>query len=197
VIDMGKLVLQVATVAALVALGLYFLGSIEGEDRPAAPPPARSADVLQKIANEPRPPAAPANGWTPAAVRRLRMLDAEVDAVEAMARAAEVAMSAQSSGCRFAKTHSDPIAAEIAPARLAMSRAFDALSAGAAKRAGQLAREDARLGWVGWRGSRWVEWEQLVVLGHDLAITKTRADLAFTRLRAIIATAREVRATCQ
>jgi hypothetical protein len=37
--------------------------------------------------------------------------------------------------------------------------------------------------WVGWRGSREPEIQELLLCAHDIATTTANADLAFTRLK--------------
>jgi hypothetical protein len=75
--------------------------------------------------------------------------------------------------------------------------ALDSMFSGTRGRYENLSQENTALGWVGWRGSREREIQELVLVAHDISTTAANADLAFARLRLKVTALNQVALTCQ
>jgi hypothetical protein len=86
---------------------------------------------------------------------------------------------------------------EIPLAAAATKNSLDALLSGTRDRLSNLTKENTAFGWVGWRGSREQEIQELLLFAHDIATTTANADLAFTRLKIKATALNKVALTCQ
>lgn len=188
-----RIVLLAAALAAIgaAAIGYRLRGNSIEENV------SRYEIELQEIATSVPIPALSGADVAQVVPQRLSAIKTQVTAVEKIARAAQRDLSAQASGCRFAKAAGSELLTEIEPARTAVKRNLDALRATVGKRMDRVTTENRALGWSGWRGSRQVEISRLIVIVHDVSMTAARADLAFARLRSTLAPLSKVAATCQ
>ncbi|TMJ93764.1 MAG: hypothetical protein E6G74_23830 [Alphaproteobacteria bacterium] len=196
---------------AVVGIVVVFLFANRGISEPTVETKvARYAKELRAIGAEvPVPmdsaPGLPPGGsltarrssWTEQPNSRLAGLKANIRTADSIARDLEHQLATKSSGCVFAKAAGDAIDKEILPAAAATKNALSALLSGTKDRLKSLNEENNALGWVGWRGSREEEIYELLLLAHDIAITTSNSDLAFSRLKAKATALNKVALTCQ
>jgi hypothetical protein len=183
----------VATLAAIVAAALdsgLRQNSVEENV-------SRYEMELKEIATTAPIPAGGGEDVAQTVPRTLTAIKSQVATVEGIAGMAQRDLSAQASGCRFAKAAGSKMPTEIGPARAAIKRNLDALASAVGERLHRVTAENTALGWVGWRGSRQVEIYRLAVIAHDISMTAARADLAFARLKTTFAPLNRVAATCR
>ena len=97
---------------------------------------------------------------------------------------------------RIAQAAGDAIEKDIPAAVEATNNVLDGLFVEAEQRYHDLTREDEVWGWVGWRGSREQQIQELILLGHEISITSHNTDLAFDRLRTNASALSKVATTC-
>ena len=112
-------------------------------------------------------------------------------------RDVEQQLATKSSGCIFAKAAGDAIEKEISPAAAATKNSLAALLSATNDRLSKLTKENTAFSWVGWRGSREQEIQELLLFTHDITTTTANADLAFTRLKIKATALNKVALTCQ
>ncbi len=151
----------------------------------------RYVGQLKAIATETEKPSQPEE---PAS--RLARVKAKIEMVETIARAIEQALATKSAGCEFAQAAADAIEKEIPAAVEATNNVLDRLFVEAEQRYHALTKENEALGWVGWRGSREQEIQELILLGHEISITSHNCDLAFDRLQIKASALKAVVSTC-
>ena len=144
--------------------------------------------VIGTMADEPSQPHEPAS--------RLALVKAKIEMVETIARSIEQALATKSAGCEFAQSAGNAIEKEIAAAVDATNNVLDRLFIEAEQRYDALTKENEVFGWVGWRGSREQEIQELILLGHEISITSHSTDLAFDRLRINASALSKVATTC-
>jgi hypothetical protein len=120
-----------------------------------------------------------------------------IHTAELIARDVEQRLATKSSGCIFAKAAGDAIEREISPAAAATKNSLAALLSATNDRLSTLTKENTAFGWVGWRGSREEEINELLLFVHDIATTTANANLVFTRLKMNATALSKVVLTCE
>jgi len=158
---------------------------------------ARYADALKAIGAGVRLPINQGPSQPQDALPRLATVKENIQTAELISRDVEQQMATKSSGCIFAKAAGDAIEKEISPAAAATKNSLAALLSATNDRLSKLTKENTAFGWVGWRGSREQEIQELLLFAHDIATTTANADLAFTRLKIKATALNKVALTCQ
>jgi hypothetical protein len=127
---------------------------------------------------------------------RLARVKSNVETVETIARGIEQALATKSAGCEFAKAAGDAIEKAIPAAIAATNNVLNRLRLESEQRYHGLTEQNEALGWVGWRGSREQEIQELILLGHEISITSHNSDLAFDRLQIKASALKAVVSTC-
>jgi len=200
----------VLPMAALGIMAVFFFANRGISEPTIETRVARYAKELRAIGAEVPMPIDPAPGlspgssqtarrssWTEQPNSRLAGLKANIRTADLIARDLEHQLATKSSGCVFAKAAGDAIDKEIPPAAAATKNALSALLSGTKDRLKSLNEENNALGWVGWRGSREEEINELLLFAHDIATTTANADLAFTRLKIKATALNKVALTCR
>jgi hypothetical protein len=91
----------------------------------------------------------------------------------------------------------DKIENEIPLAAASIKTALGSMLSGTRDRYENLANENTALGWVGWRGSREQEIQELVLFAHEISTTAANADLALARLQLKATALNKVAPTCE
>ena len=196
----GRLGIYVVSAAAfaLLVVAATIIGLAKGSTEPPIEMTiARHADALKAIGAGVRLPINQGPGQPQDALPRLATVKENIQTAELIARDVEQQMATKSSGCIFAKAAGDAIEKEISPAAAAAKNSLDALLSGTKDRLSNLTKENTAFGWVGWRGSREQEIQELLLFAHDIATTTANADLAFTRLKIKATALNKVALTCQ
>jgi len=158
---------------------------------------ARYADALKAIGAGVRLPINQGPSQPHDALPRLATVKENIQKAELIARDVEQQMATKSSGCIFAGASGNAIEKEISPAATATKNSLAALLSATNDRLSKLTKENTAFGWVGWRGSREQEIQELLLFAHDIATTTANADLAFTRLKIKATALNKVALTCQ
>jgi len=180
--------------AAIVGLAVLVNASTEP---PVETVVAGYADALKAIGAGVRLPINQGPGQPHDALPRLATVKENIQKAELIARDVEQQMATKSSGCIFAKAAGDAIEKEISPAAAATKNSLAALLSATSDRLSKLTKENTAFGWVGWRGSREQEIQELLLFAHAIATTTANADLAFTRLKIKATALNKVALTCQ
>jgi len=156
---------------------------------------ARYAEELKAIGTE--VPAGEKASLPREPASRLAWVRSSVEIVETIARGIEQALATKSAGCEFAEAAGDAIEKAIPAAVATTNNVLDRLFVEADQRYSSLTKENEALGWVGWRGSREQEIQELVLFAHDITITSHNTDLAFDRLQANASALNKLASTCK
>jgi hypothetical protein len=99
-------------------------------------------------------------------------------------------------GCAFAKAAGGNIESEFLGAATHIDDALDRLFSETKQRHASLTEQNTALGWVGWRGSRETEIQELVLFAHAIVTTTADADLALARLQLKASVLNKLASTC-
>ena len=153
---------------------------------------SRYADELRAIGSK-TTSETPSRKEAPA---RLAEVKADIERVEKIARDIEQQLATKTLGCAFAKAAGDNIESEFLGAATQIDDALDRLFSETKQRHASLTEQNTALGWVGWRGSRETEIQELVLFAHAIVTATADADLALARLQLKASVLNKLASTC-